>query len=304
LRFCPGSPFQNDVFKRTSLELQMFHQSKGLKGRARVGRVLFVLSDALGYEVAVAGMGYLGHLVEVKRASLYKVIGELPGFSRPMYETTHTGLPVSEHGIVSNGIVRCSNQPNIFQLAVDAGRTTAAAAYCWFSELYNRAPYDRINDREVDDCSMPIQHGRFYAEDDFPDSELCDAALFLVRKYAPDYLLAHPMGMDLVGERHGYNSSEYRNHAIHQGIWMTQLLTECLQKGYNILVSGDHGMGMDGEHGGTRPEMREVPLYLIQPDAPGKGDTKEVISQLRIAPTICRFLDVPIPSTMKHAPVV
>jgi hypothetical protein len=31
-------------------------------------------------------MGYLGHLVEKKLASLYKVIGELPSMSRPMKE--------------------------------------------------------------------------------------------------------------------------------------------------------------------------------------------------------------------------
>ena len=41
-------------------------------------KVVLVLSDALRYDVDVAQMGFLGHLVEVKLASLYKVIGELP----------------------------------------------------------------------------------------------------------------------------------------------------------------------------------------------------------------------------------
>jgi len=113
-----------------------------------LNKVVLVLSDALRYDTAVAGMGFLGHLVETHQASLYKVIGELPSMSRPMYETVHTGLPVSEHGIIANYIVRRSDKPNIFQLAVDTGKTTAAAAYYWFSELYNRAPYDRIEDRD------------------------------------------------------------------------------------------------------------------------------------------------------------
>lgn len=60
-----------------------------------MNKVILVLSDALGYDAAVAGMGYLGHLVDVKLASLYKVIGELPSMSRPMYETIHTGLTAS-----------------------------------------------------------------------------------------------------------------------------------------------------------------------------------------------------------------
>jgi predicted AlkP superfamily pyrophosphatase or phosphodiesterase len=77
-------------------------------------KVILVLSDALRYDVAKANMGFLGHLVESKSASLYKVIGELPSMSRPMYETVHTGLPSSEHGIVANSIRRLSNKPNIF----------------------------------------------------------------------------------------------------------------------------------------------------------------------------------------------
>lgn len=36
-------------------------------------KVIMVLSDALRYDTAVAGMGFLGHLVETQQASLYKV---------------------------------------------------------------------------------------------------------------------------------------------------------------------------------------------------------------------------------------
>ena len=51
-----------------------------------MSKVILVLSDGLRYDTAVASMGYLGHLVEKKLASLYKVIGELPSMSRPMKE--------------------------------------------------------------------------------------------------------------------------------------------------------------------------------------------------------------------------
>lgn len=267
-------------------------------------KVILVLCDAMRYDTAVAGMGYLGHLVEVNLASLYKVIGELPSLSRPMYETVHTGVPVSTHGVVSNLIVRRSNQANIFQLAVEAGLTTAAAAYSWFSELYNRAPFDIIDDREVDDSSLLIQHGRFYTQDEFPDIDLFATAGMLARKFKPDYLLVHPMGMDYAGEIFGADSSEYRNQAILQDKILANLVGEWLEMGYNILVTGDHGINNDKEHGGTTPELREVPLYLIRPDIPGHGDTGEVISQLQIAPTICTLLGLQIPESMKHSSVV
>jgi predicted AlkP superfamily pyrophosphatase or phosphodiesterase len=269
-----------------------------------LNKVILVLSDALRYDVAVAQMGFLGHLVETKQASLYEVQGELPSRSRPIYETIHTGLSSSEHGIVANTIVRLSNKPNIFNLCLQAGKTTAAAAYGWFSELYNRAPYDPIDDREVDDLGLPIQHGRFYMRDEYPDSELFATAAMLVRKFAPDYLLVHPMGMDYQGERHGADSPEYRNNATRQDVVLAPLIIEWLEKGYEILVTGDHGINADRSHGGTTPEVRMVPLFHIKPDRQGSGNTSQVISQLQIAPTLCRLLGLGIPATMKHPPVV
>ena len=263
-----------------------------------------MLSDGLRYDTAVAGMGTLGHLVEVKLASLFKVTGELPSMSRPMYETIHTGLPVSEHGTVSNLVMRRSTSPNVFQSAREAGKTTAAAAYFWFSELYNRAPFDRIEDREVDNDSLYIQHGRFYTQDDYPDIELFASAGMLVRRFTPDYLLVHPMGMDYIGGKHGSDSGEYRNHAIRQDMWLATYLIEWMERGYSVLVTADHGMNADGLHGGTTPELREVPLFLILPGIAGKGDTQATISQLQIAPTICKLLGIPIPGTMKAAALV
>ncbi|MBI5944064.1 MAG: alkaline phosphatase family protein [Chloroflexi bacterium] len=268
-----------------------------------MSKVILVLSDALRYDVAKENMGYLGHLVESKLANLYKIVGELPSMSRPMYETVHTGAPSSMHGIVANSIVRRSSMPNIFQAVSSAGKVTAATAYYWVSELYNSAPYDRIDDKETDDDSLAIQHGRFYTEDEYPDVELFAAAARLVRRFSPDYLLLHPMGMDYHGETFGSDSKEYRNHAIRQDMWLAPLIQEWIERGYTIMVTGDHGINKDGAHGGTTPEQREVPLFWIQPKIKGRGDTGEIVSHLQIAPTILSLLDVPIPETMKHPPV-
>jgi predicted AlkP superfamily pyrophosphatase or phosphodiesterase len=267
-------------------------------------KVILVVSDGMRYDAAVNGMGFLMHLVELKLASLYKVIGELPTLSRPMYETIHTGMPVWEHGIYSNATVRRSNQPNIFELAVQAGKTTAAAAYYWFSDLYNRAPYDRINDREVDDDKLLIQHGRFYTPDEYPDVELFATAGMLVRKFNPDYFLVHPSGMDYTGETFGSDTPIYRKTATRQDAHLSNLVPEWMEKGYTVLFTGDHGVNADGTHGGTTPELRNVPLFIIRPGVAGKGNTEETVSMLQIAPTICRLLGLTIPQTMKAPPLV
>lgn len=273
-----------------------------------MNKVILILSDALRYDVARANMGFLGHLVETQQASLYKIIGELPSLSRPMYETIHTGLPSSEHGIVANTIVRRSNKPNIFHIAWSAGKVTAAAAYFWISELYNRAPYNPIDDREVDDEKLNIQHGRFYTEDDYPDIELFYSAAHLARKFSPDYLLIHPMGMDYHGETFGSDTKEYRSHAIYQDKKLAPLIMEWRECGYAVLVTGDHGINADGDHGGTTSEQRDVPFYFIPPalsasKGQGRGDTGEVVSHLQIAPTILKLLEIQIPRTMKYPPI-
>ncbi len=269
-----------------------------------MNKVILILSDALRYDVAKANMGFLGHLVETRQASLYKIIGELPSLSRPMYETIHTGLISSEHGIVANTILRRSNKPNIFQLITDAGKVTAAAAYFWVSELYNHAPYDPVDDREVDDEALPIQHGRFYSQDEYPDIELFFTAAHLVRKFSPDYLLLHPMGMDYHGETFGADTKEYRNHATYQDKRLAPLILEWRERGYTIFVTGDHGINADGNHGGTTSDQRDVPLFVIQPARKGKGDTGEIVSHLQIAPTILQLLGAQIPDTMRCPPLV
>jgi len=47
-----------------------------------------------------------------------------------------------------------------------------------------------------------------------------------------------------------------------------------------------------------------VPLFYVNPDRQGSGNTGQVISQLQIAPTLCRLLGLQIPATMKHPPVL
>jgi predicted AlkP superfamily pyrophosphatase or phosphodiesterase len=111
-------------------------------------------------------------------------------------------------------------------------------------------------------------------------------------------------GMDFLGEKYGADSSQYRNQAILQDMYPGALITEWTQLGYNILVTGDHGINADRLHRETTPEVREVPLFLIRPGNPGAGNTNEVISQLQIAPTVCDLLGVAIPESMKHPPII
>ncbi|HEX8978067.1 MAG TPA: alkaline phosphatase family protein [Parasulfuritortus sp.] len=225
-------------------------------------KVILVIVDGLAWEVARTGMGYLLALRESGKASLHRLECELPSLSRPLYECILTGAAPVESGIVHNGVDRLTNQTGIFHLAAAAGLTTAAAAYHWVSELYNRTPFEAERDRYTDDAALPIQHGVFYHTDDYPDAYSLLDGEHLRRRHDPDFLLIHPMGVDDAGHRHGLDSMQYRNAVRHVDALLSSFMPVWLAEGYQVLVTGDHGMSNDLRHGGALPEEREVPLFL------------------------------------------
>src|SRR5471030_3061613 len=160
---------------------------------------ILVVLDGLNYQVARDAMGYLQAQCAEGRGRLYQLECALPSLSRPLYECILTGITPVVSGIVNNQVDRLSTQRSIFHYARDAGLTTAAAAYHWVSELYNRTPFDPPRDRHTSDEMLAIQHGHFYYDDAYPDSHLFDDAESLRRRHDPDFLLIHPMNIDDAG---------------------------------------------------------------------------------------------------------
>ncbi|MGV8894395.1 MAG: alkaline phosphatase family protein [Burkholderiaceae bacterium] len=226
-------------------------------------KVILVVIDGLTWQVAHDGMGFLQGLCEAGRASLYRFECELPSLSRPLYECILTGVRPVDSGVVHNDVVRLSKEESIFDLARKAGLKTAAAAYHWVSELYNRAPYDAVRDRFTDDDSLPIQHGVFYHADSYPDDHLLLDGEILRRRHDPDLLLIHPMNTDDAGHRHGLDSAQYRNTARRFDNALSAYLPLWIEQGYQIVVTSDHGMNNDHTHRGVLPEERQVPLFVI-----------------------------------------
>src|SRR5690606_39617994 len=102
-------------------------------------KVILVLLDGLNYEVARHALGHLQAYCAAGRAALYRLECELPALSRPLYECILTGVAPIDSGVVHNDVVRLSQERSVFHYAREAGLSTAAAAYRWISELYNRA---------------------------------------------------------------------------------------------------------------------------------------------------------------------
>lgn len=256
-----------------------------------MGKTILTLLDACRYDTGSENAGFLEHMIDRGLGAKYRVRGELPSMSRPMYETTLTGLPSSVHGITGNGVVRPSRCPNVFSLCREKGLVTAAAAYQWISELYSHpGRFDPLRDRYQLEGEGAICHGIFYYEDHYPDSHLLWDGEFLRKRYRPDFLLLHTMNIDYWGHQKGSGSQEYAQAVATVTELVGQLLPAWLEEGWQVVVTADHGMNPLGIHGGPVPEQRTVPLYIFSPLAvPGRVEERE-ISQLNTAPLLCRLL--------------
>jgi len=255
-----------------------------------MGKAILVVLDGLSYQVAEHALGHLQAYCVAGRGALYRLECELPALSRPLYECILTGVAPIDSGVVHNDVARLSTERSIFHYARDAGLSTAAAAYHWVSELYNRAPFLAARDRHSETPELPIQHGHFYYEDHYPDSHLFADAESLRLRFSPDFLLVHPMNIDDAGHKHGLDSSQYRNAARRADVLLADHLQRWLDDGYQVLVTADHGMNNDRSHNGLLSEEREVPLFVL--GSAFSLDPGARPKQTELCGTLCELLGV------------
>lgn len=257
-----------------------------------MGKTIFVLLDACQFEGGTVNLGYLEHMTDYKICAKYKVKGEMPSLSRPMYETLMTGLPANKHGITHNGCVRKSDKESLFYLCRKNGLKSGAAAYFWMSELYNYAPFDKMKDRMIVNQDGLIDYGIYYWEDTYPDTHLFADGEYIRKTYAPDFMLYHSMGIDMWGHMKGSESKEYAGAIAAVGEILSAYIPQWLEEGNNVVITADHGMNPLGMHGGSDAIQRDTPLYIFSDKVLKGRFDDEYISQLNIAPLLCRLLEI------------
>ncbi len=260
-------------------------------------KVTMVLLDGLNARTAFENMGFMEHMVEMGIASRHTVEAQLPTLSRPLYEVLLTGVPVCEHGTTNNEMKDMSKERRIFHIAADNGLSTAAAAYGWISELYNKSPFLPDEDRFQLDVRRPIQHGIFYYEDMYPDSHLFNDAEYLRMSFDPDFMLVHSMNIDYAGHLHGAASPEYVFATDKADSILARYMRLWLETGRAVLVTADHGMNAFRLHNGTSDDERLTPLYIAGAQAGWPAEQK--VPQLELAPFICRLLGI-VPGEKMH----
>ena len=212
---------------------------------------------------------------------------------------------------MSNEEIRPSSSPNLFSILTKVGRTTAAVAHHFFFNLYVGRPYDRLTDVELDDETLPIQHGRYYTMEHYchanpclpAEIDLCAQANILIRRFMPDYLLLHMSAADMLGHLHTSESAEYRTQIWRTDNALARVLPLWQAAGYEIFVTSDHGINADGHHGGNEAAMRDVPLYYFG-ERDCILDTDHILDQRSLAPTLLTAIETVPAETMTCASIL
>lgn len=259
-------------------------------------KLVLLLVDGLRADTARDYLGYVQALNEAGRAHWRELRCELPSLSRPLYATVLNGRPPLAHGILGNGQAgqRCGD--TLFDDLAAGSRSSAIAAYHWVYELLAGEVFDPLRHREAALPALGVQAARWYWEDDYPDSHLLADAEALRQAHAPDFLLVHPMGMDLAGHRHGGESTGYSFAARRLDQVLAQALPRWHAAGYDLLLTSDHGMHADQWHGGPQAVERNVPLIWLPHEAmaePSQAPEHWPETQLGIRHFVARRLACP-----------
>lgn len=268
-------------------------------------KVLLIILDGVPWRNWRRLFGNLEGWVASGDAQVWKHRAVLPSISASCYASIHTGQTPQSHGCTGNGNVFYLDQPDVFSATRAAGGVTGAVAHSFWSEFFNRHPFDYVRDIEFDEPDNPaINHGRFHTMTGYgqanqmtpSDVDLFGTLTSLCKRFDLNYGMLHTCTLDSMGHRFFHESQEM-DHACDV---MDEMLAPFIPKwramGYEVIVTADHGQDERGHHGGTADLQRDSALYYF---GPAKGpDADTVLDQLQLAPTILSRLGAPVPPSM------
>jgi len=251
--------------------------------------------------------GTLEGWVDSGDARVWKSRSALPSNSASCYATLHTGVAPAVHGCLGNDHVFRLDVPDVFSEIRRKGGITGAVAHSFWSELFNRAPFDPVCDIEYDEPDSPtINHGRWHTMSGYNDSNQttpADPDLFasltnLANRFNLDYAMLHTSTLDSMGHRFGHECETMDYACLQLDSQLAPYIVRWREAGYEIMVTADHGQTVRGVHGGRGDDQQDTALYYF--GSANGPDPDKVLRQTQIAPTILDRFDISPPGTMEE----
>ena len=269
-------------------------------------KLLLIILDGVPWRNWVRLFGNLEGWVQSGEAKRWKMRAVLPSFSASCYASIHTGVSPQVHGCTGNGNVFRISQPDIFSEVRKAGGKTGAVTHSFWSEFFNRHPFDYVRDIEYDEPdSTSINHGRFYTMTGYSlanQMNPCEVDLYalltrMCLNHGINYGILHSCTMDSMGHMYGHDTGKMDHACAVADEMLAPFIQKWRQAGYEIIVTADHGQTDRGHHGGHEELQQDFALYYF--GAADGPDADTLLDQRALAPTILTRLGVPVPETMK-----
>lgn len=269
-------------------------------------KLLLIILDGVPQRNFLRLFGNLEGWVQSGAAQRFTHRAVLPSISASCYASIHTGVSPQVHGCTGNGNVFRLAQPDIFSQVRAGGGVTGAVTHSFWSEFFNRAPFDYVRDIEYDEPdSATINHGRFHSMTGYglinqmtpSDVDLFATLTMLCARHSLNYGILHTCTLDSMGHRFFHDCQEMDHACAVMDEMLAPFIPKWLAMGYEVIVTADHGQDERGHHGGVGDLQQLTSMYYF---GPAKGPDKDsVIDQLQLAPTILSRLGAPIAETMQ-----
>ncbi|KAL5275149.1 PIGO family protein [Megaselia abdita] len=113
-----------------------------------------------------------------------------------------------------------------------------------------------------------------------------------------DVLIAHFLGVDHCGHRYGPTHKEMERKLLEMDDVIRNVINQ-MDDDTTLLVIGDHGMTITGDHGGESSDEINALLFAHMKSksfiSDDYGSDKEAMQQIDLVPTLSTILGVPIP---------
>lgn len=271
-------------------------------------KLLLIILDGVPYANWRRLFGNLEGWVQSGEARVWRMRSVLPSTSASCYASIHTGTPPQVHGCTGNEDVRRIDLPDIFSQVRKAGGVTGAVTHSFWSEFFNRAPFDLVRDIEYDEPgSDSINHGRFHTMTGYnlinqmtpSDVDLFATLTMLCARHGLNYGILHTCTLDSMGHRFHHDCQEMDHACYAMDAMLAPFIRQWRKMGYEVIVTADHGQDARGHHGGTGDLQQDFAFYYF---GPAEGPPKDtVLDQLALAPSILTRLGAEVPASMRAA---
>jgi predicted AlkP superfamily pyrophosphatase or phosphodiesterase len=271
-------------------------------------KLLVIIVDGVPWRNWRRLFGNLEGWVATGEARVWRMRSVLPSTSASCYASIHTGVPPQVHGVWGNEAIFRLSEPDVFSEVTRAGGKTGAVTHSFWSEFFNRAPFDPVRDIEYDEPGGSITHGRFHTMTGYglinqmtpADPDLFATLTRLCEAKGIDYGILHTCTLDSMGHRFFHDCQEMDHACYVLDAQLAPFVRRWRAAGYEVIVTADHGQDDRGHHGGTGELQQDFAFYYFGDSAMPKADV--VLDQLALAPSILTRMGVPIPATMQAAP--